>query len=394
VKEAAIMAFGPPPKRTPKQSYVDAHAITLIEARRRALSSAHYAGKLIKWSPVKATFIAWARKKAGLKRTCVLEFIQPWVMRLRIKALSTAKKLQRQIAVHLGKHYSELVEIVAEEFAGQINGSTPPWAIIPLEDGTVVKHNVVKVRHSAIKTLTTVRSKQHAFLADMHGNPAASQRGEDEAVADYFTSCYAANRTTFESAVALDKQTLGGHLHASVNIVKDAALVPPETAVRTMFSSLNGSKALSESGCGPDLYKVAARQLAALYHPLYVKSVSLTRLGATWELGMAHPLDKKPNATGVRQKRDIRLECPPQKKLGSWLRRAAMPSAAKAVRETQFGSGLNNGSTEMAYLRQVASEGAAESRNLTSISLYADIASAFAEVQRCLVIDDMSSRDT
>ena len=94
------------------------------------------------------------------------------------------------------------------------------------------------------------------------------------------------------------------------------------------------------------------------------------------------------------QKRDIRLECPPQKKLGSWLRRAALPPAAKAVRQTQFGSGFNNGSTEMAYLVQAASEGPAETWNLPSITLYADIASAFAEVQRCLVVVDMASRST
>ena len=315
----------------------------------------------------------------------MLGYIQPWVLRLRFAALDQTKGLQRDIAVHLGKHFASLAETVADDFACQVNGSFPTVA-------TAVEHNLVKMRHSAIKTLTTVRSKQQAFLVDMHGQPATSQRGEDEAVADYFTSCYASNRTSFEAAVARDRQTLGGHMHASVNVVKDASLVPPETAVRMMYSTLNGSKALSESGCGPDLYKVAAKQLAALFHPLYVKSVALTRLGSTWKLGMAHPLDKKPHATAVRQKRDIRLECPPQKKLGSWLRRAALPSAEKAVCDTQYGSGLNNGSTEVAYLRQVASEGAAEARNLTSISLYADIASAFAEVQRCLVVDDMPQR--
>ena len=95
----------------------------------------------------------------------------------------------------------------------------------------------------------------------------------------------------------------------------------------------------------------------------------------------------------VEQKRDIRLEGPPEKKLGPWIRKAAMPAVHDIVMDTQFGSGLNCGSTEMTYLTQLAAEGAAEARNLTSISLYVDVRSAFAEVQRCLVIDDFKSRD-
>ena len=78
--------------------------------------------------------------------------------------------------------------------------------------------------------------------------------------------------------------------------------------------------------------------MTALYHPLYVKSIAQIRVGTAWKVGMAHPLDKKPNPTGVKQKRDIRLEDPPQKKLGSWLRKAAMPAIVKTVKTSQYGS--------------------------------------------------------
>ena len=108
---------------------------------------------------------------------------------------------------------------------------------------------------------------------------------------------------------------------------------------------------------------------------------------------MEHPFDKKTNTTRVKDKRDIRLEGPPPKKLGAWIRRAAMPVVEKVVADTQFGSGLNAGSTEMTYLVQMAAEGAADARNMSSISLYIDIRSAFAEVQRCLVVEDFKSRE-
>ena len=70
-----------------------------------------------------------------------------------------------------------------------------------------------------------------------------------------------------------------------------------------------------------------------------------------------------------------------------------MPVVEKVVADTQFGSGLNAGSTEMTYLVQMAAEGAADARNLSSISLYIDTRSAFAEVQRCLVVEDFNSKD-
>ena len=108
---------------------------------------------------------------------------------------------------------------------------------------------------------------------------------------------------------------------------------------------------------------------------------------------MSHPLDKKPNATSVKGKRDVRLEDPPSKKLGSWLRQAALPVIKGAVADSQYASGLNQGSTELAFMNQTAAEGAGEAQKLSSVTLFIDIASAFAEVQRCLILDDFRSRE-
>ena len=77
VRDAAVTAFGPPPKRVPKQPYVDTAAVALIEQGRHELSRAHFAGRMIKWSPVKATFSAWAFRKRILKRRSTFEFVQP-----------------------------------------------------------------------------------------------------------------------------------------------------------------------------------------------------------------------------------------------------------------------------------------------------------------------------
>ena len=67
VRGVAVMAFGPPPARVPKQTYVDADAMQLIGEQRAALSRAHFAGRLIKWSAANDTFSAWALRKKGTK---------------------------------------------------------------------------------------------------------------------------------------------------------------------------------------------------------------------------------------------------------------------------------------------------------------------------------------
>ena len=93
VRHVAVEAFGPPLQRTTKQSYVDSHGMQLIARRRRELSRAHYAGILMKRAAAKATFIAWARRRSVLKRRSTLEFVQPWVLQMRVQSMIRAKSL-------------------------------------------------------------------------------------------------------------------------------------------------------------------------------------------------------------------------------------------------------------------------------------------------------------
>ena len=63
--------------------------------------------------------------------------------------------------------------------------------------------------------------------------------------------------------------------------------------------------------------------------------------------------------------------------MGGWLRKFAMPVAEAMTADTQFGSGLHQGSTETTYLTQTAAVHAAEAHGMTAAAFYIDIASAF-----------------
>ena len=64
-----------------------------------------------------------------------------------------------------------------------------------------------------------------------------------------------------------------------------------------------------------------------------------------------------------------------------------------ATHETQFGSGLHGVPTGTTYLLQAATVDSVLAKGLCAIASYVDIAFAFAEVQRCLVVDDPESAD-
>ena len=123
---------------------------------------------------------------------------------------------------------------------------------------------------------------------------------------------------------------------------------------------------MGENGNGPDLFHAAPSELARLYSPLYLKSVAMTWVNPLWKAEMTHPLKKKPKPVGVCDMRDIRIENPPEKKLGAWLRSAIMPTVKRAAVSTQFGSGLNKGSTELTHMAHTAVVSAADAAGFTS----------------------------
>ena len=207
----------------------------------------------------------------------------------------------------------------------------------------------------------------------------------------YFTKAYGLEHSAFRDAVEVDRKLLGAHLVHGKTIEKDVSLMPADVDIRRLLATTSGYKAIAERGNGPDLFRAAPAQPASLFHPLLVKFVLLMRLGAPWKLGMSHPLAKKACVAAVDHNRDIRLEDPPPKKLGTRLRHLVNPLVERASAKTQFGSGLNGGSTEMTYLAHNAALEAVTCRGLSAASAYVDVAAVFSEVQRCLVIEDMES---
>ena len=107
---------------------------------------------------------------------------------------------------------------------------------------------------------------------------------------------------------------------------------------------------------------------------------------------MSVPLGKLPQPSRCAHFRDITLEDPAPKRYGSQVRRHLLPVADSTCMSSQYGSGLNDGSTELAHLYLRAQLEAAEAKGMCGIAFFVDVSTAFASVSRSLLIPTECSR--
>ena len=168
--------------------------------------------------------------------------------------------------------------------------------------------------------------------------------------------------------------------------------MPAVSDLKILFAGMNPWKAISESRIGPDLFAAAPGVLADLYHPLYVKAALSCDSSATWKLGQSMHLENVAGASRVTQFRDIRLEDPPSKVWGAWERKWLIEPVNNMTCESQWGSGLHGGSTEITYLAIESGMKAICAKGTSAAVIYADIVAAFAEANKCLISEDDVSK--
>ena len=117
---------------------------------------------------------------------------------------------------------------------------------------------------------------------------------------------------------------------------------------------------------------------ASSYHPIAVKSVCLIEAPTQFKGGMIVDLFKdKGSEAEIENYRDIMLASEPGKAIASVLRKNLNLVAENYTSGTQYGSGLNSGSTEFAHLYVKASFDYAASKNLSSAIIFLMLKSNF-----------------
>ena len=76
------------------------------------------------------------------------------------------------------------------------------------------------------------------------------------------------------------------------------------------------------------------------------------------------------------------------------LRHAVLPFIPDAILDTQFGSGFNAGSTDVAHLHLTQSIKYAAMRKLCAATIFADVKTAFASLSRAISLPQQDNNDS
>ena len=138
---------------------------------------------------------------------------------------------------------------------------------------------------------------------------------------------------------------------------------------------------------GSEAFSAAPLQASAHVHALYVKSSLWIRLALQWVGGFLFGIWKGSGAIEeLARTRDVIICVHSGKLFGKRYRTELLPAISGATEQTQFGEGMHGGETAVARLGLRAAGDWITSRGQCCITLYTDIAGAFASMWRQIVL--------
>ena len=160
-------------------------------------------------------------------------------------------------------------------------------------------------------------------------------------------------------------------------------IVPRCRALGVQFQHRRPWKACGEDLIGAEIYKHFAREVLPIFLPIAFKSVVLQDSPIIFKDGCAFDLYKGKDEPEVPDSyRDITLAAESGKIIQATVRPARNDVVENYTENTQYGSGLNDGTTEMAHLYARACIDLARHRDLSLALIFIDVKTAFASMNR------------
>ena len=160
-----------------------------------------------------------------------------------------------------------------------------------------------------------------------------------------------------------------------------ACVVPTPAQCVARLGHYRPDKAIGEDRLGPELAHGWPSELGRLWHPAGVKALWWGAPPLQWTGGLIHELYKgKKSVRGCGNYRDVCLGVSSGKWFSAHLRSCVARPLAEAAVWSQFGSGLNGGTTEFAHLYVRAAMDAAGATGRSCAIVFLDCEKAFASV--------------
>lgn len=209
----------------------------------------------------------------------------------------------------------------------------------------------------------------------------------------YCAGVFQAELLSFEKAIAR---------YRTSNIVRacdknlpdiDGDIVPAFYDLACGLAHQKQKKACGEDLRGGEFYHAYPEELAETYLPLGVKGTALNEQPITFKGGQLHDLHKAGETDEVENYRDVLLA----DEVGKPFQFISRPQLNKVVSEsvtrTQWGSGLNNGSTDVVHAYMNACVDIALARKQSIGSIFLDVKTAYANVQMSLFVESLDGVD-
>ena len=240
-----------------------------------------------------------------------------------------------------------------------------------------------KAIHDAVKPFKARKIASTACRVEVQpGVEAGSYTEERKAFREHWKTMLSGEALTFAELVQRDRARWGTLVADVAKVRKDPAVIPSKIELIRRFSKAK-RKAVPEDGLGGELFAAQPHRLARLYHPLLTKATTSFMVPLQIRGGQVHEIYKgKGPQQHASSYRDVTISSEFAKAFGSLLRPRMLPVIAELAGDTQFGSGLNAGATDVAHLLVRAYVDVAQILKLSLCLLFVDLSTAFASVVR------------
>jgi hypothetical protein len=163
--------------------------------------------------------------------------------------------------------------------------------------------------------------------------------------------------------------------------------IPSYQQVALRFSKCKQYKTAAEDGMAPDLAHSNPLLYAKAFHPLYLKAILLTLPPIQFTGGQGCELYKGcGDPSEIINFRDVHISTSPGTVFAGIMRVPLASRLQGGAIDTQYGAGLNAGGADFTHLAARATLDLADARNMSCALLFVDIKTAFAALQRFLVL--------
>ena len=199
----------------------------------------------------------------------------------------------------------------------------------------------------------------------------------------YFTNLFFAESSTFENLLKQYVETKNSSNLPKQVVQRDNFLAPSIAQLVRLYASTKEGKAIGNDLLGGEVFKAAPEQMAFLFFPLHLKSFSNIKIPLQDCGGECLDLYKGKGDVKIRKSyRDVLLSNENCKHIGKILRPKIFMAVSDFVVPTQFGAGLNKGSTSLVRLHTAAIEQVACINKYSVTHIFVDFATAYAATFR------------